>query len=119
MNGHTVAWVIETGGYERATVTCHEPLTADCHRICDCEYGWIECDGGQDCADYGHEQMAESHCTAGHVIRTINHCNAVEWLHNDGVADCYGGDDHPIVDGPINIEWGEGCMWSYPADGAA
>lgn len=93
---HSVAWEHD---YEDIAchVTCHASEGADCRLVCpeNCE-SWSVADHEHDLIDHGQ-------------------CLFVEWMEaEDGGLMAYGGGDHPVVAGFIEIEFDlDHYTWTY------
>jgi hypothetical protein len=117
MSGHSVSWKIDRWQVD-GTVACHEPEGADCRLHggpgCECdsweplrdEHGkpYHEVDGYD---EKGADAMLRHYMVSGY-------CSVAEWIDNDGCTDCYADGEHPVVDGPITVEWTDpGYSWCY------
>jgi hypothetical protein len=73
---------------------CHEPAGAECR---------ITCPQGCESWSLPHE----------HEMEELDYCNAVAFLTEDDLGECYAGEEAPLHDGmPIAIEWtGVGYEW--------
>ena len=91
---------------------CTAPLEAPCrtYPTCDCET-W-------NCSDPADFEPGEHACMA--TQRPGQECWMSPWI-NDGavLGDSYGDDEHYgcptewFPDGPVTVEWDDGCSWTY------
>lgn len=97
MTGHTLSVRMSTSQVELSAV-CHEPLGADCRMTCP--------EGCEDWDPSDHEHELEP--------MPPGECNAVDFLDNVDMEECYQGSTVVISSGdPIKVWWdGDGYVWS-------
>lgn len=112
---HTVKWTIDRFGWTTnitGTVECHAPEGAFCRLVC------AEGCGSEvyPCSTWDDDTNRLIH----HKLTDAGYCNVIPFLEADELTEFYGGDQAPLVSGPIEVEWeGEGYAWRYPQGEAA